>query len=107
MAFKNVVDSLELAVGLRQGVFHRRLVRPRFLASGLADLLRRADAGDDILALRVDQKLAVKLLLSGRWIAREGNTCCRRVAHIAEYHRLHIDRRSPALRDAVQLAIGD
>jgi hypothetical protein len=30
-----------------------------------------------------------------------------RVAHIAEHHRLHVDRRAPGFRDVVQHAVGD
>src|SRR5215467_6428019 len=58
-------------------------------------------------ALGVDQKLAIELFLAGRRIARKGNTCCRRVAHVAEHHGLYVDRRAPTLWDAVQPAIGD
>ena len=50
----------------RHRTFHRRLVGTRFLPRDLGDLLRRADAGDDVLALGVDQELAVEPLLAGR-----------------------------------------
>ena len=43
-------DVAQLLVGLRHHLFE------------LADRLRRADAGDDVLALRVDQEFAVELL---------------------------------------------
>src|SRR6185503_9547639 len=46
----------------------------------LANRLRRADAGDDVLALRVDQELAVELFLSGRGIAREADPGRRSIA---------------------------
>jgi len=36
-------------------------------------MLRRADAGDDILALCVDQELAVELVIAGRRVAGEGD----------------------------------
>ena len=87
--------------------FHRRLIGTRLLARVLGDLLRRADAGDDVFALRIDQEFAVELVLAGRWIAREGNAGRRVVAHIAEHHGLHIDRGAPAFRNALQAAIGD
>ena len=62
MAFELVVDQLELGISLGQRVFHRRLVGAGFLARRFADFLRRADAGDHVFALRVDQKFAIKLL---------------------------------------------
>ena len=46
---------------------------PREEAAHLVDAERRANSRDDVLALRVDQKLAVEFLLAGRWIAREGH----------------------------------
>ncbi|KTT89630.1 hypothetical protein NS44R_14985, partial [Mammaliicoccus sciuri] len=69
-------------------------------------VLRRADAGDDVLALGVDQELAVELALAGRRVARERNAGRRGLAHVAEHHRLHVDRGAPRLRNVVQLAIG-
>ena len=64
---------LSSANASRQRVFHRRLVGAGLRRAALGDLLRRADAGDDVLALRVDQEFAVELLLAGRRIAREGD----------------------------------
>ena len=82
------------------------LSEPRLLARGLGDLLRRADAGHHILALRIDQEFAIERLLAGRRIAGEGDAGRGIVAHIAEHHGLHVDRRAPAFRDVVQAAIG-
>ena len=98
---------VELRERLRHRLFHRRLVGAGLLARDLGDLLRRADAGDDVLALRVDQEFAVEPLLAGRRIAGEGDAGRRGVAHVAEHHRLHVDRGAPAFRNVVQAAIGD
>ena len=87
--------------------FHRRLVGAGLLARGLGDLLRRANAGDHVLALGIDQKLAVEPLVAGRRIAREGDAGRRGLAHVAEHHGLDIDRGAPAFRDVVQAPIGD
>ncbi len=107
VALESVVDALELGVGLGQRVFHRRLVGARLLACLLADFLRRANAGDDVLALRVDEKFAVELLFARRRVAREGDAGRRGVAHVAENHGLHVDGRAPAFRKIVKLAVGD
>ena len=40
-------------------------------------MLRGANTGDDILALRIDQKLAVELVGPGRWGAGERDTARR------------------------------
>ena len=73
----------------------------------LGDFLRRADAGDHVLALRVDEEFAVELPFTGRGIARKGNAGRGALAHIAEHHGLHVDRGAPAFRNAVQTPIGD
>ena len=97
----------QLGEGLGHQLLERRRLRACRDARRLGDVLRRADAGDDILALRIDQKLAIELLLAGRGIAREGDAGRRGVAHIAEHHGLHADRGAPVLGDVVELAIGD
>jgi len=70
-------------------------------------VLRRADAGDHVLALGIDQILAVKDVLAGRRIAGEGDAGGAIVAHVAEDHRLHVDRGAPIRRQAVQAPVGD
>jgi hypothetical protein len=83
------------------------LSEPAGDARRLGDVLRRADAGHHVLALRVDQELAVERLLAGRGIAGEGNAGGRRLAHVAEHHRLHVDGRAPAFGNLVQAPVGD
>ncbi len=69
-------------------------VEPGHLLRHRGDRLRRADAGDDVLALRVHQVLAVDDVLAGGRIAREADAGRRVVAHVAEHHRADVDRRS-------------
>ena len=64
--------------------------------------MRRADAGDDVLALRVREPLAVELLLARRRIARERDAGRAVVAEVAEDHRLHVARGAPVVGDVVQ-----
>ena len=71
------------------------------------DRLRRADAGHHVLALRVDQELAVEFVLAGRRIAREADAGGRRLAQVAEHHRLHVHGGAEAVGDAIHLAIVD
>jgi hypothetical protein len=93
---------------LLERVRHLRLERvvgaadhPRFLH----DRHGRADAGDDVLALRVGEPLAVEALLAGRRIAREGDAGGAGVAQVAEHHRLHVARGAPAVGDVVHAAV--
>ena len=107
MALERAGDPRQFPERLGHRRLHRRLVGAGLLARGLGDLLRRADAGDHVLALGIDQKLAVEALVAGRRIACEGDAGRRGLAHIAEHHGLDIDRGAPAFRDAVQAPIGD
>ena len=67
---------------------------------------RRADPGDDVLALGVGEELAVELLLAVGRVAREGDARRRGLAPVSEDHRLHVDGRPPVVRDVVELAVG-
>ena len=80
---------------------HELGVRRRQLLRELGDRLGRADAGDDVLALRVGQELAVELGGAGRRVARERDAGRAVVAEVAEHHRLHVDRGAHRRRDVV------
>ena len=66
----------------------------------------RADAGHDILALRVHKELAVERVGAGRGVAREGHAGRRSLAHVAEHHGLNGDGGAPGFGDRVQAPIG-
>ena len=80
----------QLVVGLRQHVAHR------------LDRLRRADPGDDVLALRVREELAVEAGLAGRRVARERDAGARAVALVAEDHLHDVDRGAEVVGDVVR-----
>ncbi len=105
VGFQPADDVAELGEDLGQGLFHRKRLFAHLLARDLGQGLGRADAGHHVLALGVDQELAIEARLAGGRIAREGHPGGRGVAHIAEHHRLHIDRGAPAFRDVVHAAI--
>ena len=73
----------------------------------LRDRLRRADAGNHIFALGVDQKFAVKHFLAGGGIAGESHAGAGIDAGIAENHRLHVHGRAPFLGNVVFPAVND
>ena len=104
---EDAVDADQLRISVRHGPFHRRLGGIGCLPRRLRDVLRRADAGDHVLALRIDEELAVELLLAGRRVAREGDAGGRGLAHVAEHHRLHVDGSAPRGREVVELAVFD
>ena len=52
--------------------------------------LRRADAGNDVLTLCVHQEFAVGRIAGERY----ARAAC--ITHVAEHHRLHVDRSAPA-----------
>ena len=107
MGLELAAHLLELGEERGHRLFHGRQLGAVGLLAGQGQGLRRADAGDHILALGVDQELAVELVAAGGGIAGEGDARGAIVAHIAEDHGLDIDRRAPFLGDGVELAIGD
>jgi hypothetical protein len=93
---------LEPPDGLLQ--LRARLRHPR---GHLRDGLGRADPRDDVLTLRVDQELAVELVLAGAGIAREADASAAVLVQVAEHHRLDVHRGAEGLGDPVQQPVGD
>ncbi len=56
--------------------------------------------------VRIDEVFAVEFVGAGRGVAGEGDAGRAILAHIAEHHRLDIDRGAPLGRDVVQSAVG-
>ena len=73
----------------------------------LRDRFGRADAGDDVFALGVDEEFAVELLRAVGRVARERHAGAGVVTGVAIDHGLHVDGRSPFGGDAVLAAIDD
>ena len=71
----------------------------------LFERLRRADAGDDVLALRVGEKLTVEPLLAGGRVPREGDARARFFALVPEHHLDDVDRGAEVVRDPVRPAV--
>ena len=104
--FEDAAHLEQFAEHRRHDLFHRRQFGVARLFAGDRQMLRRADAGDDILALRVDEVFAVELVGAGRRIAGERDAGRAILAHIAEHHRLDVDRGAPLGGDIVQPAVG-
>ena len=81
------------------------IVHLRHLILQVADGGRSADAGDDVLALCVDQVLAHQLLCAGGGVTGEGDAGAGTVAGVAECHLLHVDSGAPLVGDLVHLTI--
>ncbi len=78
------------------------------LGEVLAHVVERfgdADARDDILALCVDEEVAVAHLLAGRGVAGECHSGAGIVALVAEHHRLDVDGRAEIVGDVLHLAV--
>ena len=60
-----------------------------------------------VLALCVDQPLAVESFVAGGGVAGEGDAGGRRVTQVAVDHGLHVDGGAPLSRDAFNVAVGD
>src|SRR6185312_14814548 len=62
-------------------------------------------ACDDVFALRVDEKLAVELVLSGGGVTRERDARSGIVAQVSEHHRDNIDRSAECLRNRMYATV--
>ncbi len=89
VVFKRFADFEELLVHFGEDFRH------------FGDGHRRADACNDVFALRVGEELAHEPFFTRRGITRERNARTAVVAHVAERHHLHVDRRTPRIRDIV------
>ena len=107
MRFETGAACLQLGEHIRHQRFEGREQIAIRVARSLGQGLGRAHAGDDVLALRVDQELAVKLVVAGRGIAGEDDTGSTPLAHIAEHHGLQGHGGAPVVGNVVQAAIGD
>ena len=87
--------------------FHQFFVRCRHFFRQIANWMRRAHAGNDVFALRVDQVLAIENFFAGGRVARKGHSGGARFAHVSKDHRLHVHRRSPVVRDSIFPPIND
>ena len=83
----------QLVEGLRHPLLHR------------LERLRRANAGDDVLPLRVGEELAVQAALAGGRIAGEENAGAAVVALVAEDHLHDVDRGAEIVGDALRGAV--
>ena len=71
----------------------------------LADGGGSTDAGDDVLALSIDQVLAHQLLLAGGGVTGESNAGAGTHAGVTERHLLNVDSSAPLVGDLVHLTI--
>ena len=83
--FEPFAHAVELTEDLGHHFLHRRQVRAVGLLAFDGQMLWGANAGDDVLALRVHQVLAVESVVARRRVARERDAgrairrpCCRR-----------------------------
>ena len=86
---------------------HQLGVDRRELGLQRVEVLGVADAGDDVLALRVDEEVAVRLVLAGGRVAGEADAGAAVVVAVAEHHRLHVDRGAEVVADPLADAVGD
>ncbi len=88
-------DGQELAVDLGELVLER------------GQRLGIADAGHHVLALGVDQEVAVLPHLASGRVACEADPGSRVVVPVAEHHGLHVDGRSQVVGDPLADPVGD
>ncbi len=106
MVFEHPPHPAQLFEDAGHDLFHCRKIGFVRVFAGDRQVLRGPGPGHDIFALSIDQVFAVKHVFAGRRIAGEGNTGGAILSHVAEHHRLNIDRRTPVGWYLMQPAIG-
>ena len=71
----------------------------------LRERQRRADSGDDVLALGIGEKLSVQTGLARGRVAREGDAGAGALALVPEHHLDDADRGAEVVGDVVRLAV--
>src|SRR5262249_46114995 len=71
----------------------------------LLERLRRADTGDDVLALRIREELTVEAALAGGRVARERDAGPGALALVAEAHLHDVDGCPEVVRDPMRTAV--
>ena len=71
----------------------------------MADGRRSAHAGNNVLALCIDQVLAHQLLSAGGGVTSESNAGAGTVAGVTKGHLLHVDSGAPLVGDLVHLTV--
>ena len=87
--FQSLANLYELSVSFRELLFH------------LSDRHRSTNAGNNVLALCVDQELTHQFLLACSRVTCEGNTSTTVIAHVTESHGLYVYSSTPGVRDIV------
>ena len=101
------LDVLHVAVVLLEAPHRRQqeLVGGRHRLPHRLDRLGRADARDDVLALGVDEELAVELLLAGRGVAGERDAGAGALALVPEDHLNDVDGGADLVGDVVRAPV--
>ena len=73
----------------------------------VADGRRSTDPRNNVFALGVHQIFAVEVFVTVGGVTRKRNAGTRSFAHVAEYHRLNVNRGTPVAGDVVHAAIYD
>ena len=60
-----------------------------------SDRFGRANTGDNVFALGVDEEFAIEDFLASRWVARERHSGAGIIARVSEDHCLNVHGSSP------------
>src|SRR4030095_6883684 len=105
--FNREFDVLHFSIMLFEDLANLLQVTCR-LGQRLAELCNRsrcANTRDHILALGIDEKLAIEALIAGGWVACESDSGRAIIAEITKGHGLDVHRRAPIVGNLIKLAI--
>ena len=88
-------DAHELAIVLGKQALH------------IGKAQRVPNARNDVLALSVEEEVAIHAACARRGVARESNTGCALIIEVPENHRTHVDGGAEVVGDALGVAVHD
>ena len=104
---KDAADVAELLIGLGHQLLHGVHVLVLLVLGVVVEGVGGTDTGHHILALGVDEPLAIELVVAGGGVAGEGHTGGAGVTHVAKDHSLHVDGGAPIVGDTLDLTVAD
>ncbi len=104
---EDAADVAEFLIGLGHQLLHRVHVLVLLVLGVVVEGVGGADTGNDILALGVDEPLAVELVVAGGGVAGESDAGGGSVTHVAEDHSLDVDGGAPIVGNTLNLAVAD
>ena len=105
--FQSLTDVAEFLISFGHKLLHRVHVLVLLVLGVVVQRVGGTDTGHHILALGVDEPLAIEEVFAGGGVTGESNAGGAVVAHIAEHHSLHVDGSTPIVGNTLDATVAN